>query len=520
MYPCLFLCFPVQSRTQTLASCLSKTPSTAERKEFVLDLTKALVEADIPLEKAPKLAAFLKKYCKQGGSVPAPSHLRSDYLPELFPQYVEDIKRAVEGQAIYVVSDETTDACGRCVLAIILQPVGKPPLAADLVFLERVNFSTVSQAVISCLNCYNIKFSDVWAFVTDSASYMKKAFNTILHDLFPNSKHITCLAHLLNLVLEVFPDIFEDLNRVCGLVKKVFCKAPQRRLELRAYMQAQGLAPVMPVFAVLTRWGSWIEAVQYLAENLDILYDFTLTLPLSSKAVCDLRQLLEEKRDVLKAQAIFIVEHSTEILAILTKLEETSNPSAATIHGQLDNLHMLFEYGRTAGAEDWRPGTREQLRELDEEERVACSQLFQEVMAVCSARLQAVMERHPCMELLKVLPVFDPAKVAGLRKNIQDYVQAIPALTQVAAEEWHRYIHMDKSDAAEVSPVEWWAAREDRMPTLAALAALYLHLPTTSVDVERLFSHYTMLLTRYRRSLTEKNIKMMLIAKFNSSQQD
>ncbi len=47
---------------------------------------------------------------------------------------------------------------------------------------------------------------------------------------------------------------------------------------------------------------------------------------------------------------------------------------------------------------------------------------------------------------------------------------------------------MDKSDAGEVSAVEWWAAREDRMPTLAPLAALYLHLPTTSVDVDRLFS--------------------------------
>lgn len=71
----------------------------------MLDFTKALVEADNPLEKAPKLAAFLQKYCKQGGSGPAPSHLHSDYLPELFPQYLEDIKRTVEGMAIYVVSD-------------------------------------------------------------------------------------------------------------------------------------------------------------------------------------------------------------------------------------------------------------------------------------------------------------------------------------------------------------------------------------------------------------------------------
>ena len=124
------------------------------------------------------------------------------------------------------------------------------------------------------------------------------------------------------------------------------------------------------------------------------------------------------------------------------------------------------------------------------------------------------------MQLFKALPVFDPSKVAGLRKNLQDYVQVAPALSHVSAEEWHRYIHMDKSDATDVSPVEWWAAREDRMPTLAPIAALYLHHPTTSVDVERLFSHYTMLLTQYRRSLTENNVKMMLIAKFNCRQQN
>lgn len=130
-------------------------------------------------------------------------------------------------------------------------------------------------------------------------------------------------------------------------------------------------------------------------------------------------------------------------------------------------------------------------------------------MAECSAKLQAVMERHPCMELFKSLPVFEPAKVTGLRKNMDDYVQAIPALIQLSAEEWHHYIHMDKSDTVEISPLQCWASRED---TLALIAALFLHLPTTSVDVERLFPYYTMLLTQNRRSLTENNIMMMLIA--------
>ncbi len=129
--------------------------------------------------------------------------------------------------------------------------MGKPPVAADLIFLDCVNFSTVSQAVISCLNSNNANFNDVWAFVTDSASYMKKAYKTILHGLFPNANHVTCLAHLLQLVQ--FPDTFEELNRMCALVKRVFCQSPKRHLELRAFMMQQGLSPLMPVFAVRIR---------------------------------------------------------------------------------------------------------------------------------------------------------------------------------------------------------------------------------------------------------------------------
>ncbi len=183
----------------------------------------------------------------------------------------------MEVKAVYIVLDEITNACGCCVLAILLQPVGKPPLAADLVFHEKVNFTTVSQAVIATLNTTKINFK-----------YMNKDFNTVPQGPFPNAKHITCLAHLLTLVLEVFPDTFKGINQVCSMVKKVFCKAPQHHRELLAYMQALCLAPIMPVFAVLTRWASWIDAVPHLKEKLDILHNFILTLPLSSKVVQDL----------------------------------------------------------------------------------------------------------------------------------------------------------------------------------------------------------------------------------------
>uniref|UniRef100_A0A4W4EP79 Uncharacterized protein n=1 Tax=Electrophorus electricus TaxID=8005 RepID=A0A4W4EP79_ELEEL len=65
----------VQLRTQTDTFYFSKTPSIAERKEFVLDFNRAFVEADTALKKFPRLAAFFAELLQILRSVPS-SHLK------------------------------------------------------------------------------------------------------------------------------------------------------------------------------------------------------------------------------------------------------------------------------------------------------------------------------------------------------------------------------------------------------------------------------------------------------------
>lgn len=125
-----------------------------------LDSTKALIEADTPIGEITQTCYF---FCRNTASkrICSSSISPLTWLPA----------RAVlsvcwghpvcsEGKGVYVIMDETTDNCGRSILAILLQPVGKPPLPVDLVFLEWLK-------VIACLNTYNISCSDVWDFVTD-----------------------------------------------------------------------------------------------------------------------------------------------------------------------------------------------------------------------------------------------------------------------------------------------------------------------------------------------------------------
>lgn len=81
---------------------------------------------------------------------------------------------------------------------------------ADTVFLEKCNHSTVSMAVVKCLQEYSIANQEVIVF--DTAAYIKKAFVVALQSLFPNSLHIRCMAHIMNLIGSVFRKPFHQLK--------------------------------------------------------------------------------------------------------------------------------------------------------------------------------------------------------------------------------------------------------------------------------------------------------------------
>ena len=88
-------------------------------------------------------------------------------------------------------------------------------------------------------------------------------------------------------MLEISPDLFGEVNRLCALVKNVLCQAPQRHQQLRAFMLVKGNYSVMPVYAVhmVSRWGSWVQAIEYLADYMDMLSDYTAPLPETAKCV-------------------------------------------------------------------------------------------------------------------------------------------------------------------------------------------------------------------------------------------
>ena len=113
-----------------------------------------------------------------------------------------------------------------------IQDRGRPFILATIE-LEVTNHSTVAQECTKTVANYGFDFNNILAFVTDNASYMKKCYNDILKDLFPNCIHVTCFAHICALLGECWRKTFKIADDLVRTMKKLFKNSPFRKQKLK-----------------------------------------------------------------------------------------------------------------------------------------------------------------------------------------------------------------------------------------------------------------------------------------------
>ena len=174
------------------------------------------------------------------------------------------------GKHIFVSIDESTDKMKRSIVNVIVGQLGDTPTTPflfDVALVEQVDNTSmchVFSAAMSKLYGKDIQYTKVLLFVTDGAAYMRKAAET-LRGLYPKMVHLTCIAHGFHRVAEEIREQYADVDKLISSTKKVFKKSPHRT---STFKRLQPDVPLPPE-PVLTRWGTWLEAVAYYSTHID-----------------------------------------------------------------------------------------------------------------------------------------------------------------------------------------------------------------------------------------------------------
>ncbi|MGH9700798.1 MAG: DUF domain-containing protein [Candidatus Acidiferrales bacterium] len=309
---------PMQQQ-QLLSECLN---TTSTLNAFNKDLCQMMIRCNIPLHnlEVNDFKIFLEKYT--GQTVLSRRTVCRSYLPEVYEDCMDRIKAALRNKYIWFSVDETTDSLGRYIANFVVGVLDGKPSACYLVGvkqLDRTNSVTISRFVNDCLSALYlpeaVPSDKILFMVTDAAKYMIKA-GEHLKIFYPNLSHLTCLAHGINRVAETIRTEYPLVNKLINNGKKIFLKAPTRVQVYKDYLPNVPLPPQ----PILTRWGTWIEAALFYADNFqgfkNVVESFDVD---TSTSITDCQQILKNKNIITQLSQIKV--YFFQIPDIIKKLE-------------------------------------------------------------------------------------------------------------------------------------------------------------------------------------------------------
>lgn len=524
---------PDPKKQKTIDTTLNIGTVAAENRVAVCrDWVKMLVAANIPISKSdhPQIREFLRTRVVNGGAIPKTSQLVECYLPDLYESERKRIMNEfVNCAALAIIVDETSDDQGRFVLNILFAKMeqtesgANKSYLAETIFLQNTNNVTVSQSVVRVVTDFGISFDSVRIFCTDNAAYMGKAFRDTLSVIFPNCIHMTCMAHLMNLVCEAFRKPFADVHKFGVQFRKFFSIPGIRKARYLKHLKDvyPTVAATLAPDPVATRWNSWYEAMTYHNEHFPCYSTFfesekSIAGSSASANLTWLCTLFSQSAEVagLQVKLAFLSDKSVSILKLMAFFESRI-PCAIDIYEKLEDLQIHLETNCQLSSESC-----EQFfhcaPDMSTDDKLRITEQFQEAFQLATDKVQKYLDgSQPAIQFLKACRIFNPKNTVLLSTRKIDY-SAVPGFDRVTDEEFLKYVNVlsveavrNSSDVKPLDILNFWKSIGDRAPQLAKLAQMYLFSVTTSADAERSFSKYNQLLTPQRTSLSESTLRML-----------
>ena len=477
---------------------------------------------------------FLTSQVKNGGGIPKTDQLQTVYLPDLYKQEKEKLINSFVDKKVALIFDEMTDDEGRYVLNILIAPLefdDKDRVLAylvDTVFLQATNHSSVGQAVGKTVQDYNISFDNVWIVDTDNAAYMKKCFNTILSGLFQNAVHITCLAHIMNIIGESFRKPFVEINAYVRAFNAQFFNAGSRKARFLNFIKSKDKnAPMVPN-PCATRWNSWFDTVKYHEKYFKYMTEYIQlekeqcgkNPPDSVTSIHDILTGPERQQSV--ERQIKIISEVCE--PILSTLDMFQSRIPVTLHAyeRFEELQLYFATFKQMTVDAFKHHFVD-AEDVSLSKRLEIINMAKVAFQDCQDKLEKYMrpdDGQPGIQFLKASRLFNPRNCDLISKNMEQYT-SIPTFAEIPSAEFDLYLNLLAPDALKstegvVNPHLFWKGVEDRVPNLSRLAQLIICAVTNSADAERSNSIYNLILDSRRRKLLPESLRMMVFLYYNN----
>lgn len=473
------------------------------------------------------------RYIPGSGDLPAGRTLRQNFVQPVGEEMKQELKERMKGVPIVIVVDETSDSRGRCVLAVLFRTVAEAAtqdvFLVNCLFLDKATGSTVCQAINGSITTYGIKYNNVLGLVSDSARYMETCFGALNVLAGEHLLHFQCWAHKVNLAGDIFMKELKALNQFVVKVKMSFLNARKMKNAYVRFLEENypDLPAVLFPSPVVTRWNSWFHSVLYLSEYSDALIEFMSQYENRNASA---EFLLEQQRDPVtwqsvKLQMVFVADSCKKFVELINTLEGSKFPYAHLLWHELEALMSAL---RRLSNGNFSQRTQSLLDSITS---VTKREELKQLLYGCAQKSALKLAKHmaPCKtnNFYKAAgQLFNPATAAQSltpdEKCVRKDFEMLPVFSKLTSDECvEGYLYLHKlmgqivREGKVCDLVQMLMAMKVTNSAFAGPALQTIWAPVNSVDAERFFSHYNLVLTDRRTRMTEPTIETCAMLSFN-----
>lgn len=226
---------------------------------FLVLVVKSFIGAEIPLYKLRN--THLKGlFIHMKFMLPSETSVRLYIKEKLYNEVVESIKSELKDKQLYLQVDEIFMYNRN--FFVLIGPIDQPDicLCVSVEIVPIVNHLIVKHIITSVFFKYKLEETKPFLFLSDSDSYTKRSVLS-LRTIFTNCSFVFCKVHILQNFCAKLKDFHPQVDSPIVRIKSITCMNKTNR----EILIEVGVIP----YVIITRYGSWLEASLWYAQNLE-----------------------------------------------------------------------------------------------------------------------------------------------------------------------------------------------------------------------------------------------------------